>query len=826
MKGFIGGFPVALLAVAAQAQYAERHGHGFPEPQAGATVIGGPSGNDGDGGFVSPYSVNIKTDTQVNEWNQDDHHIDIKHKDVYHGPYGKRGGPPGGTVIGGPSGNDEGQSFDMPMTAIVNTQVNDFNKDDHSIEIEHKDVHHAHHFNGPPAPAAPFRAGPDGFEKRFRPQRGGTVIGGPGGGSHRPKGPEDFRHPPLPQGATVIGGPSGNDEGQSFSAPITVITTTGVDEHNEDDHSIEVKHKDVYPHSHHPSFAPVRRSENFGPPHQGGPPHGGPHGGPPPSVHIEPHPESHYEPHSSSHYEPHPEPHYETHSEPHYENHPEPHVENHPEPHYAPHYSPHYEPHYEPHTTLENEITSLKNVNNGGAAGSIKFGRRGFPPGPPAAHFEPHPESHYAPHSESHYEPHPEPHYSSHSEPHYENHPEPHLHNHPEPHYEPHYSPSYEPHYEPHNTLKNEITSLKDVNNGGAAGSIQFGRRGFPAPPAVHIEPHPESHFEPHSSAHFEPHSEPHYETTSEPHFENHPEPHVENHPEPHYEPHYSPSYAPHYEPHTTLDTEFTAVHGLNNGPSVGGLRRRAFAPAREGGGGDTVIGGPSGDDEGTSFSAPTNVNVDTGVNEHNEDDHSIETEYEHVHAPEGHHGYPTPRTPATGFSPVADSTAREEHADTPQCAAQVHEVVRTVTKTQYKTAEATRVVYQTAPFSESSAAVGLDPAKLYAPSASAPAPSEVRSQGYSNPSQRPYDAPSYSMIPVHVPMATASSSGAYSMATPSNSMGKMMPSGVSPQQFASSASAHPSASHGVMFTGDAARLSGGIVTAAAAVMGVLAFIL
>jgi hypothetical protein len=754
--------------------------------------------------------------------------------------------------MGGPSGNDEGQTFDMPITGVFNTEVNDYNKDDHSIDVKHKNIHPPPHFNGPPRgghrgppgpPTAAFNAGPDAFEKRFGPHPGGTAIGGPGGGSHRPHGPEDFR--PAPHGGTAIGGPSGNDGGQSFSAPITIVTTTGVNEHNEDDHSIKLKHEDVYPHPHHPAFAPFRRSENLGPPH-GGPPHGGPpHGG-----HFEPHPESHFEPHSESHFEPHPEPHYESHSEPHYENHPEPHTENHPEPHFAPHYSPHYEPHYEPHTSVENELTSLKNVNNGPAAGSIKFGRRGFPGGPPAGHFEPHPESHYAPHTESHFEPHPEPHYQSHSEPHYENHPEPHTENHPEPHFEPHYSPSYEPHYEPHHSLKNELTSLKDVNNGPAAGSIEFGRRKFPAgSPTGHFEPHPESHFEPHSESHFEPHSEPHYESHSEPHFENHPEPHTENHPEPHFEPHYSPSYEPHYEPHTSVEHELTSIKGVNNGPAVGSapFGRRAFAPTREtgGGGGGTAIGGPSGDDEGTSFSAPTNVDVDTGVNEHNEDDHSIEDEDTHVHDPEDHYEsyHQTPNEahvagpPSAGFSPQEESTAREEHADAPQCSAQVHEVVRTVTKTQYKTAEATRVVYQSAPASETSAvlgpnspqkSVGMDPNMMYAPSASAPVPSAVRSQAYNYASQRPNSqAASYSMIPVHVPMATPASSGAFSMATPSNSMGKMVPSGVSPQQLASpSSSAHASASHGIMFTGDAARLSGGIVSAAAAVMGVLAFII
>lgn len=86
---------------------------------------------------------------------------------------------------------------------------------------------------------------------------------------------------------------------------------------------------------------------------------------------------------------------------------------------------------------------------------------------------------------------------------------------------------------------------------------------------------------------------------------------------------------------------------------------------------------------------------------------------------------------------------------------------------------------------------------------------------------------PSYSKIAVHVPMATPASYGVFSKATPSGSMGHMVPTGASAQKAAaSSASPSPSASHGIMFQGDAARLSGGIFSAAAAVMGVLAFIL
>jgi hypothetical protein len=538
------------------------------------------------------------------------------------GPFnGKRDAPHGGTAMGGPSGNDEGQSFDMSVTGNFNTETEEENQDDHSTEIENTDVHpapvHVHPHGGYPG-AAPSIFRPGTFAKRF---------GQPHGGG------------------TAMGGPSGNDGGQSFSAPTNIETDTGINEHNEDDHSTELEHEDIYPQSHAGGFSPFRRSENFGRPAHGAP------------GHIEPHHES---------------------------------------------------------------------------------------------HFEPHPESHYAPHSENHYEPHPEPHY----------------------------------------------------------------------------EPHPE------------------------PHYVNHQEPHVEHHPEPHYAPHYSPTYAPHHEPHTTFESELTAVKNNNNGPGAGGIAfgRRAYAPTPETDA--TVIGGPSGDDETNGFSAPTNIGVATDVNEHNEDNHAIEGEFTDVHAP-----------------------ADYSREDSPACAAKVQEIVHTVTKTQYHTALETNAIPAHAPqkFGADPYAnypehnVGADPyanypehnagADPYAPSgagspnydsedvpfvhvpmaSSAAATSAVYNYPQHSAGADPYaphkyaasQGPSYSKIAVHVPMATPASYGVFSKATPSGSMGHMVPTGASAQKAAaSSASPSPSASHGIMFQGDAARLSGGIFSAAAAVMGVLAFIL
>ncbi|KAJ5514473.1 hypothetical protein N7463_004025 [Penicillium fimorum] len=615
--------------------------------------------------------------------------------------------------------------------------------------------------------------------------------------------------------------------------------------------------------------------------------HPKPQGGP----HIEPHSEPHYEPHAESHYEPHPEPHYE--------NHPEPHVHNHPEPHYAPHYSPTYAPHYEPHTTLEHDLTSVKDNNNGPTGGKISFSRRGFPGAAPGPHFEGHPKPqggpHIEPHSEPHYEPHAESHYEPHPEPHYENHPEPHVHNHPEPHYAPHYSPTYAPHYEPHTTLEHDLTSVKDNNNGPTGGKISFSRRGFPgAAPGPHFEGHPKPqggpHIEPHSEPHYEPHAESHYEPHPEPHYVNHPEPHVENHPEPHYEPHYSPSYKPHYEPHNTLEEDLTLVKDNNNGPTAGKISfsRRGFPGAAPGPHIEPHSEPhyePHAESHYEPHAEPHYVNhPEPHVENHPEPHH--EPHYSPTYAPhyEPHHTLDDDRTwvknnkngPTAGeisFSrrayapaPEADAgSSDEDHADAPQCAAQVHEVVRTVTRTQYKPAEETHVAYQSPPIVEAGAipvlaphhsapvpaaavptsaafshspkdSAGADPLANYAASAPShqhsagadPLANYAPSASHNHASHPPMSQTGdFSKIPVQVPVATPVANGGIPQATSSHGKGKMVPSGAFAEQNPSpSSSASASVSHGIMFQGDAARLSGGIISAAAAVMGVLAFIL
>lgn len=752
MKGFVGGIPLALLATAALAQDMGRMetGNTVKRAEAGApfhgnnggTAMGGPSGDDSDGGFISPYSAKANIDSNVNEYSKDDHSVKVKDTHVHPppppvgygvalgpggGPFAKRSYPNGGTAMGGPSGNDEGQVFNMPMTADIHTNVNDVNQDDHHIDVKNKDVHpppvfapvvvhpHPHGFEGPPPGVHRggdhFHVPATSFGKRWGPENGGTAMGGPSNG-HSHGGP-------VPggghNGGTAMGGPSGDDDGINFSTPNTANIHSNVNEFSKDDHSVDLKHKDVYPPPHHPAFVhapPFKRG--WAPEHgNGGTAMGGPSGN-------------------------------------------------------------------DGGQTFSQPFTVDTNTNVN--------------------------EAHKDDHSID---------------------------------------------------LKH-----KDV---------------YPHPPVAPFAPFP--------------------------------------------------------------------VRGP--GPVVGGPFRRAYAPERESGGGNggTAMGGPSGDDDGVNFAQPNSVDVNANVNEHHEDNHAIKADTTDVHPPPApyhevpqmpwlhyperpqpyvvpehsytvarphayqaeepaphhapHEAPSAPRSPPTQEAPAPISehhetpmqqeappqAPQEEQEHTPQCAAQVHEVVHTVTKTQYKEVHPTHTVYQqveasAAPMehvaqssavpmahvaqssadpmahvaqssavpmahvAQSSAVPmahvaqtsavampsGADPKMHGSQLASAPAAAStpvVPYHSFKYNQQRPMSSSAaYSMIPVHVPMATPASSGYKSMMTPGASMGPMA-SGASPLHSAkASGSASASASHGAMFTGAASTISGSFISAAAAVVGVLAFVL
>lgn len=306
-----------------------RNHHGFGH-EGGGTALGGPSGNDEDGSFTSPYSADVHTHTNVNEYSKDDHSVKVKDTDVYPphvhpgpalgpgaGPFPiKRGWPSyGGTAEGGPSGNDEGQTFNMPITGNFNTDVEESSEDDHSVDVKNKHIHsapiiapvHVHpppHYEGRPAYVEEHHIhGPEHFggpppfvhvhdnnknnnnnndnddfhiaavdqhhdwQKRFGPEAGGTALGGPGGGGH---GHDGFHGH---SGGTALGGPSGDDDGINFGEPITADIHTKVNEYSKDDHSIDIKHKHVHSPAVLPYGSPYKRE--WGPKHGWGHEHGG-----------------------------------------------------------------------------------------------------------------------------------------------------------------------------------------------------------------------------------------------------------------------------------------------------------------------------------------------------------------------------------------------------------------------------------------------------------------------------------------------------------------------------------------------------------------------
>ncbi|EAW10416.1 putative GPI anchored protein [Aspergillus clavatus NRRL 1] len=264
MKGLVGGIPLALLVAAvANGQAVGKRHAGGP-----GTVIGGPSGEDGGNsagiGFDSTYS------STVNEAYKDDHSFDLKNH-VVTPPYPampgfRKRGDRGGVAIGGPSGNDGGNSADIEFDSDYSSAVNEAYKDDHSFDLEN-------HIVTPPVPPIA------GFRKRG--DRGGTAIGGPSGNDGGNSADVDFKSlyssavsesyeddhswdidnkiitppaPPMPGfrkrghgGGTAIGGPSGADEGNSAGIGLNSKYSSTVTESYKDDHSVDIKNHIVTP---------------------------------------------------------------------------------------------------------------------------------------------------------------------------------------------------------------------------------------------------------------------------------------------------------------------------------------------------------------------------------------------------------------------------------------------------------------------------------------------------------------------------------------------------------------------------------------------------
>ncbi|XP_077660763.1 uncharacterized protein AFUA_4G09600 [Aspergillus fumigatus Af293] len=253
MKGLVGGIPLALLVAAV----ANGHGQGLKE-DGPVTVIGGPSGDDGGNNvaveFAGSYNSGVK------DKYKDDHSVNLKNTVVAHAPPHPpvRGSHkrhhPAVTVIGGPSGDDGGNSAEIEFDSSYASAVEDWYKDDHSHDVEN-------HIITPPV---------HGFRRRGDPSV--TLVGGPSGNDggnsvefefdssyasvvkdaykddHSVGIENHITHPPPAPGfrkrgdgdTTVIGGPSGNDGGNSAEIEFDSSYNSAVKDAYTDDHSVDI----------------------------------------------------------------------------------------------------------------------------------------------------------------------------------------------------------------------------------------------------------------------------------------------------------------------------------------------------------------------------------------------------------------------------------------------------------------------------------------------------------------------------------------------------------------------------------------------------------
>ncbi|GIK03386.1 hypothetical protein Aspvir_007455 [Aspergillus viridinutans] len=189
--------------------------HGFRKRQDGdTTFFRGPSGDDGGN------SVDVEFDSSyasaVEDWYKDDHSVDIKNHIVQPPPvpgFRKRGGGDT-TFFGGPSGNDGGDSAGFKFDSSYASSVKDAYKDDHSVDVKNTIIH------PPPVFHAPHVSHPP-----------------PAPGIDRRDGGD----------TTFFGGPSGDDGGNSAGFEFDSSYASSVKDYYKDDHSVDVKNTIIHP---------------------------------------------------------------------------------------------------------------------------------------------------------------------------------------------------------------------------------------------------------------------------------------------------------------------------------------------------------------------------------------------------------------------------------------------------------------------------------------------------------------------------------------------------------------------------------------------------
>ncbi|KAL2822085.1 hypothetical protein BJX63DRAFT_182486 [Aspergillus granulosus] len=212
MKGLYSSIPLAVLAATARAHVQVIRDSGGADigkdhhhKRTGGTVIGGPSGVDiGNSADIPTTNTYYSS---VNQEYTDNHSVDVDKTTIIKG-HKRRGDnfpevPVSPTVIGGPSGADIGNTVNIPTVNEASTSVTETYTDNHSVDVQKNTI------------VKPY------YEE------------------HRAMG---FHHPmhQARNNPAVIGGPNGVDSGNMAEIPTVNSVSSTFDGSYTDDHSVNI----------------------------------------------------------------------------------------------------------------------------------------------------------------------------------------------------------------------------------------------------------------------------------------------------------------------------------------------------------------------------------------------------------------------------------------------------------------------------------------------------------------------------------------------------------------------------------------------------------
>ncbi|RJE19036.1 GPI anchored protein [Aspergillus sclerotialis] len=170
-------------------------------------------------------------------WEKEDDHADF--------PFKKRAAQPGDAPdsVDGPTGDDEGQEANIPISSTWSTEAHWWHNDDHSVDV------HDH-------PYYPYVKRTDGHDGPDAVAVSGVSSENENNYNNDDHSVDVHDHPYYPyarraaqphDGPDSVDGPTGDDEGQEASIPISGTWSNEANWWHNDDHSVDVHDHPYYP---------------------------------------------------------------------------------------------------------------------------------------------------------------------------------------------------------------------------------------------------------------------------------------------------------------------------------------------------------------------------------------------------------------------------------------------------------------------------------------------------------------------------------------------------------------------------------------------------